>query len=142
VELYGEKLSEFERSEISEYADVWFLGLESEKIPATSVKDYDDENGTYLKVNKDHIAYRYEIIETLGKGSFGQVLKCFDHKKKEYVAVKVIRSKKRFQQQGMVEVNILQHLKSLDTENSLNVVHMKEYFYFRNHLCISFEILG
>jgi dual specificity tyrosine-phosphorylation-regulated kinase 2/3/4 len=34
-------------------------------------------------------------METLGKGSFGQVLKCFDHKKKEYVAVKVIRSKKR-----------------------------------------------
>ena len=59
------------------------------------MKDYDDENGAYKKVNKDHIAYRYEIIETLGKGSFGQVLKCFDHKKKEYVAVKVIRSKKR-----------------------------------------------
>ncbi len=42
----------------------------------------------------------------------------------------------------MVEVNILQHLKNLDHENSMNVVHMKEYFYFRNHLCITFEILG
>jgi dual specificity tyrosine-phosphorylation-regulated kinase 2/3/4 len=48
----------------------------------------------------------------------------------------------RFQQQGMVEVNILQHLKNLDQDNNINVVHMKEYFYFRNHLCITFEILG
>ena len=71
------------------------MGLEAEKIHATSVKDYDDENGAYIKVIKDQIAFRYEIIETLGKGSFGQVLKCYDHKKKEYTAVKIIRSKKR-----------------------------------------------
>ncbi len=95
MQLFGDRLSEFEKQEIHEYSEVWFLGLESEKIPATNVRDYDDENGTYKKAYKDHIAYRYEAIETLGKGSFGQVLKCFDHKKKEYVALKVIRSKKR-----------------------------------------------
>jgi nucleoside-diphosphate-sugar epimerase len=33
-------------------------------------------------------------------------------------------------------------LKNLDHDNLINVVHMKEYFYFRNHLCITFEILG
>jgi dual specificity tyrosine-phosphorylation-regulated kinase 2/3/4 len=95
LQLYYDKLSDFERQEIHEYSEIWFLGLECEKLPASNAKDYDDENGAYKKVNKDHIAYRYEILETLGKGSFGQVLKCFDHKKKEYVAVKVIRSKKR-----------------------------------------------
>jgi dual specificity tyrosine-phosphorylation-regulated kinase 2/3/4 len=88
-------LSEFEKQEISEYGEIWFLGIGADKINAASLKDYDDESGAYLKVNKDHIAYRYEIIETLGKGSFGQVLKCYDHKKKEHVAVKIIRSKKR-----------------------------------------------
>ncbi len=111
-------------------------------MDAQSAKDYDDENGGYMKVNNDHIAYRYQIIETLGKGSFGQVLRCFDHKRKEFVAIKIIRSKKRFQTQGMVEVSILQHMKQLDHDNTQNVVHMKEYFYFRNHLCITFEILG
>lgn len=75
---------------------MWFCGVDADKLNVTSAKDYDDENGTYLKVNKDHIAYRYEIIETLGKGSFGQVLRCYDHKKKEYVAIKIIRSKKRY----------------------------------------------
>lgn len=95
LQLYGDRLTEFEKQEINEYSEIWYLGLEAEKLHACGVKDYDDENGTYIKVNKDHVAYRYEIIETLGKGSFGQVLKCFDHKKKEHIAVKIIRSKKR-----------------------------------------------
>ncbi|CAF4466366.1 unnamed protein product [Rotaria sp. Silwood2] len=139
---YGDKLTEFEKTEIFDYNEIYFLGLEAEKISATSVKDYDDENGSYMKMSKDHICYRFEILETLGKGSFGLVLRCYDHKKKEAVALKIIRNKKRFQQQGLVEVNILTHLKTLDSDNSLNVVHIKEHFYFRSHLCITFELLG
>lgn len=30
----------------------------------------------------DSVAYKYEIIESLGRGSFGKVFKAFDHKKK------------------------------------------------------------
>ena len=43
----------------------------------------------------DHLVYRYEILEVLGKGSFGQVVKCYDHKTDLMVAVKLIRNKKR-----------------------------------------------
>jgi len=48
----------------------------------------------------------------------------------------------RFEKQGLIEVSILQHLKDLDTDHKLNLVHMKEHFFFRNHLFITFEILG
>lgn len=34
---------------------------------------YDDQNGDYTIVMHDHIAYRYEVLSLLGKGSFGQV---------------------------------------------------------------------
>ena len=43
----------------------------------------------------DHMVYRYEIQEVLGKGSFGQVVKCLDHKTGNLMAVKIIRNKKR-----------------------------------------------
>ena len=61
-------------------------------------------------VLKDHLAYRFEVQDFLGKGSFGQALKCFDHKTKEVVAVKIIKNKKRYQHQAGVELKILQHL--------------------------------
>ena len=44
----------------------------------------------------DHIVYRYEVQEFLGKGSFGQALKCYDHKEKEHVAIKIIRNQEKF----------------------------------------------
>lgn len=71
---------------------------------------YDDERGDYLIVNHDHLMYRYEVLDMLGKGSFGQVAKCYDHKTGEYVAIKIIRNKKRFHCQAVVEVKILDNL--------------------------------
>ena len=53
-----------------------------------------------LQVLHDHIAYRYEVLEMIGMGSFGQVAKCLDHKNNELVALKIIRNKKRC---GLVE---------------------------------------
>jgi len=50
------------------------------------------------------------------------------------VAVKIIRNKKKLQKQGKVEVGILEHLKTHDTEDKRNIVRIKEYFHFRNHL--------
>lgn len=44
----------------------------------------------------DHLAYRFEILEVIGTGYSGQVLKCMDHMTKELVAVKVIRTKERY----------------------------------------------
>ena len=35
---------------------------------------YDDENGDYKTVLKDHIGYKYEVLKPLGSGSFGQAL--------------------------------------------------------------------
>lgn len=53
------------------------------------------------------------------------------------------RNKKRFHHQALIEVRILEQLrkKDLDVNSQHNVIHMLEYFYFRNHLCISFELM-
>ncbi|XP_075756754.1 dual specificity tyrosine-phosphorylation-regulated kinase 4 isoform X2 [Pelodiscus sinensis] len=146
LKYFRNQLTVYEQEEILNYAELWFLGLEAKKIeglPETQNNNcYDDEHGTYIKVLHDHIAYRYEVLEVIGKGSFGQVAKCLDHKTNELVAVKIIRNKKRFHNQALVEVKILDALRKKDKDNTHNVVHMKECFYFRNHFCISFELLG
>ncbi|KAF9452805.1 hypothetical protein P691DRAFT_659930 [Macrolepiota fuliginosa MF-IS2] len=140
-------LSEFERKEIQDYASVYYIGAKSKKKMATldnssNNHGYDDERGDYLVVNHDHLAYRYEVIDTLGKGSFGQVLQCRDHCTGESVAIKIIRNKKRFHHQALVEIKILDNLRKWDAEESHHVIKMNDHFYFRNHLCIAMELLS
>lgn len=110
-------LNIYERGEIIDYNDIYFCGTQNaQKVVGdlnTEVPNfgYDDERGDYTIVTGDHLAFRYEIIDVLGKGSFGQVVRCIDHKTGSLVAVKIIRNKKRFHQQALVEVNILQKLR-------------------------------
>lgn len=78
----------------------------------------------------------------MGKGSFGQVCKCYDHKTKKYIAVKIIRNKKRFEKQGVVEVDVLELVKENDYDDSNHLIHLLDSFQFRGHLCITFELLG
>ncbi|TFK42822.1 hypothetical protein BDQ12DRAFT_662973 [Crucibulum laeve] len=140
-------LSEYERKEIHDYPSVYCIGARSKKKPAvpdnsTNNYGYDDERGDYLVVNHDHLAYRYEVVGSLGKGSFGQVLHCRDHCTGESVAVKIIRNKKRFHHQALVEIKILDNLRKWDSDGKHHVLKMTEHFYFRNHLCIATELLS
>ncbi|TFK46040.1 hypothetical protein OE88DRAFT_1708135 [Heliocybe sulcata] len=140
-------LSEYERKEVLDYPSVYFIGARSDKKPATTSNStnnhgYDDERGDYLVVNGDHLGYRYEVVDTLGKGSFGQVLRCRDHCTGESVAIKIIRNKKRFHHQALVEIKILDNLRKWDNEEKHHVIKMTEHFYFRNHLCIAMELLS
>ena len=57
---------------------------------------YDDDKGDYKMVIGDHIGYRYEIVEFLGKGSFGTALRCIDHKEKRDIAIKIVKNKKKY----------------------------------------------
>jgi dual specificity tyrosine-phosphorylation-regulated kinase 2/3/4 len=115
--LKAARLNIYERGEIVDYKDVYFCGTQNAKkfagnLEAENVNfGYDDERGDYNIVIGDHLAYRYEVVDVLGKGSFGQVVRCVDHKTGGLEAIKIIRNKKRFHQQALVEVNILQKIR-------------------------------
>src|SRR5712671_4304753 len=51
---------------------------------------------------------RYLILDVLGQGTFGQVVKCQDMKTHEIVAVKVVKNKPAYFNQSMMEVTILE----------------------------------
>ena len=40
----------------------------------------------------DQIAYRFRNVELIGKGAFGQVIKCYDHKSNTNVAIKLVKN--------------------------------------------------
>ena len=141
--LYSHELTGYEQAEVLDYPEVYYLGQRSSKIQARlefSNFGFDD-NSSNLKISKgDHLAFRYEVQGILGKGSFGTVCECFDHKRSEKVAVKIIRNKKRFYHQAGIEVSILSALREKDIEDQQPLIKMKSYFIFRKHVCITFDL--
>jgi dual specificity tyrosine-phosphorylation-regulated kinase 2/3/4 len=120
--LYMNKLTPYEHHEIYKYSEIYFIGANAKK--RSGPNDYDNDNGSYIHIPHDHIAYRYEVLKIIGKGSFGQVVKAYDHKTREHVALKMVRNEKRFHRQAQEEIRILKHLRAQDKENTFNIIHM------------------
>lgn len=147
LRLYKNYLSDYEKGEILAYDKIYYVGSESAKKMASENKPahnfgYDDDRGDYQIVKHDHLVFRYEIMDVLGKGSFGQVLQCRDHKTGEMVAIKIIRNKRRFHHQALVEIRVLENLLDWDPEDKHCVLKMTDHFTFRGHLCIVNELLS
>lgn len=101
----------------------------------------DNYRNDYKAIRSDQIAYRYEILDILGKGSFGQVLKVYDHQTKEEKALKIIRNQPKFHYQAKIEIKILKFMGEKHC-NDYNIVQTEGHFLFRGHQCIIFEMLS
>lgn len=143
-------LLDCEKDEILEYDIVYFLDIK--RRATKSIEDltpdgvdnngFDNDKNEYITTEGQHLAYRYEIVSRLGKGSFGQVFKCMDHKNNEVVALKILRNKKRLYKQGLIEAQIIEQLCDNDPEDKKNIIRIKEKFVFRKHLILTFEMLS
>ena len=132
-------LNKHEAIEILDYFTVYYWG-KSEK--SGHLLTFNDENGYFLCWENDHIAYKYQIIRVLGKGNFGQVFEALDHKDKSKVAIKIVKSHKKFMSQAHNEINILKILRDSAVGKETFCVELKDYFVFRGHICIVTELLG
>lgn len=103
---------------------------------------YDDENFDYVIKAGEKWFDRYEIESLIGKGSFGQVCKAYDHQEKEYIAIKIIKNKKPFLNQAQIEVRLLELMNAHDPEGKYYIVRLRRHFMYRNHLCLVFELLS
>ena len=141
-------LFEYEQLEILDFDKVYFFNVADRKSKKLTQPEgdynfgFDNQNGDYKYKMNDHIAYRYEITKEIGKGSFGIVLKAFDHMNKEFVALKILRNRKKLHKQGLVEIKLIEHLNKDDPQDKKNIVRMKDSFKFRNHIWVTFELLS
>ncbi|KAJ3140437.1 Dual specificity tyrosine-phosphorylation-regulated kinase 1A [Physocladia obscura] len=146
----------------------------SSKITTTVIEEtirYDDEKDDYIFRENEIWHNRFKIVRRLGKGSFGQVFEAVDMsildsavaiKPEKFpplssaVAIKIIKNRKSFYNQALMEIKILKLLNEKDADDSkrigwlvlydlsskISTVRMKEHFIHRNHLCIVYELLS
>jgi dual specificity tyrosine-phosphorylation-regulated kinase 1 len=84
---------------------------------------------------------RYEVKQRIGKGSFGQVVRAYDHTNEVEVAIKIIKSKKPFMVQAKTEIKLLKLLVDKDPHGHSQTIRMLNHFIYRGHQCIIFEML-
>lgn len=148
VNLENGVLTEYEREEILEQTEVYYLGAQAAGTKVTASRGgplncgFDDATGRYAYRVGDHIGYRYRLAEALGRGAFGDCYRAYDYKRQMWVALKIIKNEPRYHRQGKIEINVLELLRAHDVDGSHSLVHMVDYLMFRNHLVITFELLG
>ncbi|KAM4661555.1 dual specificity protein kinase CLK3 isoform 1-T1 [Amazona ochrocephala] len=103
----------------------------------------DDKEGHLVCRIGDWLHERYEIVGSLGEGTFGKVVECVDHARgKSQVALKIIKNVGKYREAARLEINVLKKIKEKDKENKFLCVLMSDWFNFHGHMCIAFELLG
>ncbi|XP_048427575.1 serine/threonine-protein kinase AFC2 isoform X1 [Pyrus x bretschneideri] len=123
---------------LPDHPSVFVKGLTQKGSPP---RRDDDKDGHYMFALGENLTSRYKIHRKIGEGTFGQVLECWDRETKEMVAIKVVRSIKKYREAAMIEVDVLQLLGKYD-RNGSRCVQIRNWFDYRNHICIVFEMLG
>ena len=109
--------------------------------PPTSIKD--DDDGHLIYRTGDVLQARYEILRTLGEGTFGKVVEVRDHNNKgKRIALKIIKNVDKYREAAKLEINVLHKLADRDPETKYLCVKMLDWFDYHGHICIAFDLLG
>ncbi|KAE9454649.1 hypothetical protein C3L33_13432, partial [Rhododendron williamsianum] len=122
---------------LADHASLFVKGLAQKGSPPW--RD-DDKDGHYMFELGENLTLRYKILRKIGEGTFGQVFECWDREAKEMVAIKVVRSIKKYREAAMMEIDVLQLLGRYDRCGNRLVccVQIRNWFDYRNHICIFF----
>uniref|UniRef100_A0A672FMR6 dual-specificity kinase n=1 Tax=Salarias fasciatus TaxID=181472 RepID=A0A672FMR6_SALFA len=121
---------------------VWVCKQRSDsRTRALSVRD--DEEGHLICRSGDVLQERYEIVNTLGEGTFGRVMQCIDHRRGgAHIALKIIKNVEKYKEAARLEINVLEKINEKDPDNKFLCVQMYDWFDYHGHMCISFELLA
>ena len=115
--------------------------------PDKGVRNNNMDNEEYnLIVHVDDIINNYHIVDLLGQGISGRVYEVYknDDTKNRY-AMKIIKNKKVYRNQALIELKIVTTLNknfSSNNHNNSHIITVYDYFFYHEHLCIIFELLN
>mmetsp|Transcript_9057 Transcript_9057/g.13944 ORF Transcript_9057/g.13944 Transcript_9057/m.13944 type:complete len:886 (+) Transcript_9057:22-2679(+) len=111
--------------------------------PEEKVEGNDNDQGELVVSCGDVIKARemkFEVIDKLGKGSFGQVFRCRSLKSGRLCAIKIVKNRKSYVAQAQLEAGLARALTVRIA--SANIVKYFCDFSFENHVCLVFEALS
>lgn len=103
----------------------------------------DDEDGHLIYKNGDVVQGRYEILKTLGEGTFGKVVEVRDGEAKgPHFALKIIKAVPKYREAAKLEINVLNKLCEKDRGGRRLCIQMLDHFDYHGHMCLVFDLLG
>ncbi|KRX98220.1 Dual specificity protein kinase CLK2 [Trichinella pseudospiralis] len=104
----------------------------------------DDKHGHLIYNIGDIIQSRYEVIKTLGEGTFGRVVQVRDHENEqsEPLALKIIKNVDKYREAAKLEVNVLKKLMEKDPAGNFLCIHLVHHFNYFGHMCLVFPMMG
>ena len=114
--------------------------------PDKGVRNNNLDNQEYnLIVHVDDVINNYHIVDILGQGISGRVYEVYknDEAKSRY-AMKIIKNKKIYLNQSLIELKIVTTLNKNSSlnNNDSHIITVFDYFFYQQHLCIVFELLN
>ena len=116
-------------------------GGSSSKVASFPVVDADGHTkyrlGDGLEPSPAFPRGRYKILRSLGSGTYGKVVECWDRQAMAYCAVKVVRAVAKYTKAAQLEISVL-----LQLQGQHGCVRLLRHFEYQGHICMSFELLG
>jgi dual specificity tyrosine-phosphorylation-regulated kinase 2/3/4 len=135
---YSSIMTDGERSEITGFREIFYI---RHGVPSVQSKMIEDSD-FYPFIQNDHICFRYQQLSELGRGSFGTVIKCYDHKCHRTVAVKLIRESPKIRGQIAQELEICSLFMASSSHLSHHIVHVYDTFTYKPFVGFVFELLS
>ena len=140
VKTYKEIKADFSYQEIKNIK-------KSLTYPDKGVRNNNLDNEEYnLIVHADDIINNYHMVDVLGQGVSGRVYEVYkNNDTKNRYAMKIIKNKKVYRNQSLIELKIVTTLNknsSLNNHIDSHIITIYDYFFYQEHLCIIFELLN
>jgi CDC-like kinase len=107
-----------------------------------AAKVRDDPEGHLIYTRGDRLETRYEILRTLGEGTFGKVTCCLDRLTGKQVAVKIIKNVPKYRAAAKIEIRVLEQIRDMQLDGQDICVQMLDWFDYSGHICLTFDMLG